>query len=79
MIAYKKYVTIKDPKQLVLSDLPFQSGQRVEVVLIAEEDQPADRVREMQSLLKTTQALPQARVITESEIASEISAYRAGR
>lgn len=80
MIAYKKYVTIKDPRQLVLSDLPFRAGQRIEVVLIAEEDnESATRLRELQALFKTTQALPQAEAISEDEIAAEIAASRGER
>ena len=35
-----------------------------------------ERVRDLQVLLKETQALPQARVISEDEIAAEIEAYR---
>jgi hypothetical protein len=79
MMAYRQYVTIQDPKQLVLSGLPFRPGQRVEVVMIAEEEQPAARVQELRALFKTTQALPQAQAITEEEIAAEIAAYRAGQ
>ena len=79
MMAYRQYVTIQDPKQLVLSGLPFRPGQRVEVVMIAEEEQPAARVQELRTLFKTTQALPQAQAITEEEIAAEIAAYRAGQ
>ena len=79
MMAYRQYITIQDPKQLVLSGLPFRPGQRVEVVMIAEEEQPAARVQELRALFKTTQALPQARAISEDEIAAEIAAYRAGR
>ena len=37
MHAYKKYVTIDQPHQLVLSDLPFLAGQRVEIIILAEE------------------------------------------
>jgi len=37
MPACKKYVTIKDPAKLELTDLPFRAGQRVEVMVIAEE------------------------------------------
>ena len=37
MNAYKKYVTIDNPQQLILSDLPFVSGQRVEIIILAEE------------------------------------------
>ncbi len=79
MRAYKKYVTIDDPKKLVLSDLPFQPGQRVEVVLIAEGEEREKRVQELRTLLKKTQALPKARTVTDDMIAEEVAAYRAGR
>ncbi len=79
MRAYKKYVTIDDPKKLVLSDLPFQPGQRVEVVLIAEDEEREKRVQELRMLLKKTQALPKARTVTDDMIAEEVAAYRAGR
>ncbi len=78
MKAYKKYVTITDPKRLTLSDLPFRPGQRVEVVVIAEEDREA-RLRELKALLRKTQALPAAKEITEDQIAEEVAEYRAGR
>lgn len=77
MTAYKKYVTIKDPKSLVLTDLPFKQGQVVEVVVIAQDNgESEERVRGLQALLKETQALPQAKAISEDEIAAEIRAYR---
>jgi len=79
MIAYRQYTTVQESKQIILSDVPFQPGQRVEVVLIAEEERPAARVQELRALFKATQALPQAQTITEEEIAAEIAAYRAGR
>lgn len=80
MTAYKKYVTIKDPKSLVLTDLPFKQGQVVEVVVIAQDNgESEERVRGLQALLNETQALPQAKAISEEEIAAEIEAYRAGR
>ena len=79
MMAYRQYVTVHDPRQIVLSDVPFRAGQRVEVVMIAEEEQPAARVQELRALFKTTQALPQAQAISEDEIAAEIAACRAGR
>ena len=37
MIAYREYITVQESRQIVLSNVPFQPGQRVEVVLIAEE------------------------------------------
>ena len=78
MIAYKRYVTIQDPQRVVLSDLPFQPGQRVEILIIAEEDRAA-RLATLQQLFRTTQALPEARKLTQEEIAAEIEAYREGR
>jgi predicted DNA-binding antitoxin AbrB/MazE fold protein len=79
MRAYKKYVTIKDPKSLTLSDLPFRPGQRVEVVVIAEDEEQEKRVQELRALLKKTQALPQSKTVSEDTIAEEIALYRAGR
>lgn len=38
MNAYKKYVTIDNPQELVLSDLPFVQGQRVEIIILSEEN-----------------------------------------
>ena len=78
MTAHKKYVKIKDPKNLVLDDLPFKQGQVVEVIA-QDNGESEDRVRDLQALLKETQALPRAQAISEDEIAAEIEAYRAGR
>lgn len=79
MLAYKQYVTIKDPTKIELNGLPFRAGQRVEVVMIAEDDDRAARIEELQALFRSTQALPQAKAITEEMIAEEVEAYRAGR
>lgn len=37
MNAYKRYVTIDQSQELVLSNLPFTAGQRVEIIILAEE------------------------------------------
>ena len=79
MLAYKQYVTIKDPAKIELSGLPFRVGQRVEVVMIAEDDDRAARVQELKALFRSTQALPQIKAITDEMIAEEVEAYRAGR
>ena len=39
MYGYKTHVVISDPNYTVLRDLPFQIGQRVEVVLFEESEQ----------------------------------------
>jgi antitoxin ParD1/3/4 len=77
MNAYKTYITITNPNQVVLTDLPFRPGQRVEVVILAD-DERAARVEKLKALLAETQALPQAQAVSEDEIAAEIAAYRAG-
>jgi len=79
MLAYKKYVTIKDPENLVLKKLPFRSGQRVEIVMIAEDEKKKVSVQELRKLFKKTQKLPRVKAISESQIAEEVAAYRAGR
>ncbi len=79
MFAFKKYVTIKDPENLVLKKLPFRSGQRVEIVMIAEDEKNQVSAQELKKLFKKTQKLPQAKAISENQIAEEIQAYRAGR
>ncbi len=78
MLAYRQYATVQKSNQILLTNLPFQPGQRVEVVVIAEDEQQANRVRELRELFKITQALPQAQAISEEEIAAEVAAYRAG-
>ncbi len=58
MRAYKKYVTITDPKRLTLSDLPFRPGQRVEVVMIAEDEEREKRLQELRRCLRELSPFP---------------------
>ena len=78
MHSYKKYVVIEDPHRVVLSDLPFKAGQRVEVVMIADEPQAAACLVTLHTLLTSTQTLPQARNLKEADIAAEVAAARTG-
>ncbi len=78
MIAYRQSATVQKSKQIILSDVPFQPGQQVEVVVLAEEGQSGNLVRELREVLQVTQELPQAQAVSEDEIAAEIAAYRAG-
>ncbi|MFN5891954.1 MAG: hypothetical protein ACK45Z_04870 [Dolichospermum sp.] len=78
MNAYKTYITIENPKQVVLSDLPFQVGQRVEIIVLAE-DNPQDTIsNKLRNLFDKTQAIPGVEEVTEEDIAAEIEAYRRG-
>ncbi len=79
MLAYRRYATVQKSNQILLTNLPFQPGQRVEVVVIADDEQQANRVRELHELFQVTQALPQVQAISEEDIAAEIAAYRTGR
>jgi len=78
MNAYKKYITIEDPNCVVLSDLPFKPGQRVEVIILSEDNERAALAQKLQELMKQTQALHADNPMTEEEIAAEIDAYRRG-
>lgn len=76
MRAYRKYLTIENPKQVTLSDLPFSVGDCVEVVMIATEPSPMAQMETLHALLKSTQALPQARTLTDADLAAEVAAVR---
>jgi hypothetical protein len=78
MNAYKTYVTVTESQELVLSNLPFQPGQKVEVIVIAKDDKRKDLSQKFKKLLDETQAIPGIKDITEEEIAAEIEAYRRG-
>lgn len=78
MNAYKKYITIEDPNNTVLSGLPFQPGQQVEIIILAEENPRAEISQKFRNLFDKTQAIPGVQEITEEEIAVEIEAYRRG-
>jgi predicted DNA-binding antitoxin AbrB/MazE fold protein len=79
MKAYRTYLTIEDPKQVVLPDVPFRSGQQVEIVVRAADENNAERVNELKALLKATQALPQVQALSEDDIRREVEAYRSGQ
>ncbi|MGF1933578.1 MAG: hypothetical protein RM347_004170 [Nostoc sp. ChiQUE02] len=78
MNAYKKYITITDPNQVILSDLPFQVGQRVEIIILAEDNPRTEISKKLKDLFDKTQSLPGVQNITETEISAEIEAYQRG-
>jgi hypothetical protein len=79
MNAYRTYLTIEDPKQVILSDVPFAAEQRVEVLVVEADGNRNEAVEELRDLLKATQQLPETQAISEEEIAAEIEAYRSGK
>lgn len=78
MEAYRTRIKIKDPKQVILSNLPFRSGQVVEIVVSVPDEDRKAAVEEFKALFKETQSLPQVQALTEEEILAEIEAYRRG-
>jgi hypothetical protein len=78
MNAYKRYLTIEDPNHIVLSGLPFKPGQRVEVIILAEDKETESLASKLQLLFKETQALHQDNPLTDEEIVAEIEGYRRG-
>jgi len=78
MKAYRTYLIVEDPKRVVLTDVPFSVGQRVEVLMV--QDESSERLtEELRTLMKETQNLPQVKALSEVEIREEIEAYRVGR
>ena len=72
MNAYKKYVTIDNSQQLILSDLPFKPGQKVEVIILTEEAQEIqERFRELQQQIEIGTQQIEAGKVTDGEIVFE--------
>lgn len=70
MNAYRKYLTIEDPNSLVLSDLPFISGQRVEIIILSDEESTVKKsakiINSEEFLAKANQAYADLRKNSEA-------------
>jgi hypothetical protein len=78
MKAYRTHLTVTDPNQVVLTALPFRAGQRVEVILLASEEEKSEEVGKQYDLLSQTQATSAARDLDEDVFSKEVAAYRGG-
>jgi hypothetical protein len=76
MVAYERYITVDNPDQIVISGIPVMRGQRLRITITIDDRAAPGRDSELRSLLKTTQALPQAQAVTEKEIAAQITTAR---
>lgn len=79
--AVRKIVRIKPGGVIEIRADEFVPGTMAEVIVLTEGESDsvgANRTQELATLFKDTQALPQARTVSEDEIAAEIAAYRAG-
>ena len=80
--AVRKIVTVKPGGVIELRAEELAPGTVAEVIVLTDNDgvsAGAERTEELAALFKETQALPEARVVTEEEIAAEVAAYRARR
>jgi hypothetical protein len=72
MNAYKKYVTIEQPHQLFLADLPFKSGQRVEIIILAEDSQETNpQLEELRQKIDSATEQILAGNVTDGELVFE--------
>ena len=78
MNAYKTYVRIDTSGRVILNGLPFREGALVEVLVVEQSHQPAERVESWKALMEHVQGLPQSEAITDATIAAEIDAQRKG-
>jgi len=81
--AIRKKIIVKVSGQIEICSPEFETGTIAEVIVLIEK-QPEDnnrakKVSELKSLFITTQALPNAGIVTEDEILAEIASYRANK
>ena len=78
MYKYSTSVTLDNPNQLVLSNLPFKPGQKlkINIEIIDEDEQYDELLKRWKKLLKETQELHTDNPLTEAEIIAEINAIR---
>jgi len=80
MNAFRTFQRVTNSRRIVLKDVPFASGQDLEVLLLPREDRTdIDPLADMKVLLRETQALPHLRNISEKDIRDEVLAARRGK
>jgi hypothetical protein len=78
--AMRRIVRVKTGGIIEVRAPELAPGAVAEVIVLtesAESQTEGQRADELAALLKETQALPQARIVSEKEIEAEIAAYRA--
>ncbi len=69
MDAYKKYMIIDDSQQLLLSDLPFKAGQKVEIIVLAEDNGEFDsKLEELRKKIDSATEQILAGNVTDGEL-----------
>lgn len=72
MNAYKKYVIIDNSQQLILSDLPFKAGQKVEIIILADDNNEVDsELEELRQKIDSATEQILAGNVTDGELVFE--------
>ena len=80
MKSYKTHSTVQSSGQVILSDVPFNIGEEVDIVMVPSvKDRDEGYVADLKKLLKITQSLPNIRKLSEDEIVREIELFRNGK
>lgn len=79
--ALRKKVIVSSDGRIEFKITDLEPGTQAEVIVLLEESKSdrQKRVKRLKSLFKASQALPQAKTISEKEIAEEIAVYRTGK
>ena len=77
MQTFRTIVTVGQPGEIVLTNVPVSPGEVVEVVVRSCDVERNRRADEARLLMQRTQLLPQLQSLTEAELAAEIAAVRA--
>ena len=79
MQPYRTIITVDNPNQIILNNVPVQPGDRVEIVVRPHSKPRGEVTDRMKKLLRKTHSLPQLENISVEEIADEVAAYRHGK
>jgi hypothetical protein len=79
MDTFRITTTVSKDGKLSIKGLPLRPGAKVEVTVRPARGKRRASAGEIEALFKEIRSLPQAKSITEKEIAAEIAAYRASR
>jgi hypothetical protein len=77
METFRVITTVSQDGKLSIKGLPFRAGEQVEIIVWKKGARSRKAAaQDLQTLFQEVQSLPQAKAITEEDIAAEIAAYR---
>ena len=79
MNTFRITTTVSKDGKLSIKGLPLRPGAKVEVTVRPARQTARVSASDLKTFFKEIRSLPQAKSITEKEIAAEINAYRASK